>query len=139
MVRNHTELWEILGREVLRAANGQKHLPAIKPIKMNEDSLFISLSFSDYLAQSVFISQSSHHRGMISQSVHFLSCSSNQPQFHVVLGACAPRDRSIRRSTGVPRLCKRKHWNNYIRSVLISSIATSALLWKFCLSGDTCH
>lgn len=57
------ELWEILGREVLRAANGQKHLPAVKPIKMNDDSLFISLSFSGYSAQSVFISRSSHHRG----------------------------------------------------------------------------
>lgn len=54
---------EILGREVLRAANGQKHLPAVKPIKMNDDSLFISLSFSGYSAQSVFISRSSHHRG----------------------------------------------------------------------------
>lgn len=63
MVRNHTELWEILGREVLRAVNGQKHLPAVKPIKMNDDSLFISLSFSGYSAQSVFISRSSHHRG----------------------------------------------------------------------------
>lgn len=62
MVRNHTKLWEILGREVLRAANGQKHLPAVKPIKMNDDSLFISLSFSGYSAQSVFISRSSHHR-----------------------------------------------------------------------------
>lgn len=92
MVRNHTELWEILGREVLRAANGQKHLPAIKPIKMNDNSLFISLSFSGYSAQSVFISRSSHHRGH-GFSVRPLSQLLIKSSHSLVLGA--PSDKSV--------------------------------------------
>lgn len=80
MVRNHTELWEILGREVLRAANGQKHLPAVKPIKMNDDSLFISLSFQAIRHNQFLFLGLPIIEGMISQSVHFLSCSSSQPQ-----------------------------------------------------------